>query len=236
MKIKKNDFIEVEYVARVKNTGQIFDLTDEKTAKENKLHSHKTEYGPIVICVGQRNLVPGLDDALIGKEPGDYKIELESKDAFGGRDAKLIKIIPVSVFKKKEIMPFAGMQVNIDDAIGTIRSVSGGRSIVDFNHPLAGKAVVYDIKVLRIIENDEEKLRGFAKLHLNSDASLKEGVADVKVKLPKQLHKPLEDKIKELIPSIKEVRFEESSLEQPFEKSLGKKSPQKETSFSEKLE
>ncbi|MEK6881056.1 MAG: peptidylprolyl isomerase, partial [Nanoarchaeota archaeon] len=81
---------------------------------------------------------------------------------------------------------------------GTIRSVSGGRSIVDFNNPLAGKAVVYDIKILRIIEDDEEKLRGFAKLHLNFDASLKEGIADVKVKLPKQLHKLLEDKIKEL--------------------------------------
>lgn len=211
MKIKKNDFVELEYTARVKNTGQIFDLTDEKLAKENNLHLHKHKFGAVIICVGQRDLLPGLDDVLVDKEPGKYRIELDARDAFGNRDGKLIKLVPLSVFKKQNIVPFAGMQVNVDELIGMVRSVSGGRAMVDFNHPLAGKAVVYDVNVLRIVEDDREKLRGFVMMHLNADAELKDGIAEIKAKLPEQLHKIFGEKIKELIPSVKEVKFEESA-------------------------
>ena len=209
MKIKKNDFIELEYTARIKQTNQIFDLTDEKVAKENNIHNPKAKYGPVIICVEQHDLVPGLDHALIDKEPGSYTINLNPEEAFGLRDAKLIKLIPMNNFKKKEIYPYPGLQVNIDNMMGIVRSVSSGRVIVDFNHPLAGKAVIYDIKILRIIENDEEKLQGFSKLHFDADAELKEGLAYIKVPIPKALEKPILDKLKQLIPGIKELRFDE---------------------------
>lgn len=70
-----------------------------------------------------------------------------------------MRLIPLNVFKKKEIMPFPGMSVNIDDLIGIVRSVSGGRVIVDFNHPLAGKEIEYEVEILEKIEKKEEKAK-----------------------------------------------------------------------------
>ncbi len=219
MSIQINDFIEIEYVGRIKSTGKIFDLTDEKIAKENKIYNEKSTYGAIIICVGQRDVVPGFDDSLVGKTLGNYVIEVKAGMAFGDRNPKLISLIPAGKFKKEGITPFPGMPVSLDrNAIGVVRSVSGGRVVVDFNHPLAGKDVVYDVKIIRIISDDEEKLKGYAMLHFNAEAKLKDGIAEIKAKVPVQIRKVLSDKIKELIPSIKEVKFE-----QPVEKALAEK-------------
>ena len=64
MKLKKTDFVEIEYTASTDN--QVFDTTDEKLAKENDLEG--SSYGPITICIGEGLVLPGLDKALEGKE------------------------------------------------------------------------------------------------------------------------------------------------------------------------
>ena len=150
-KISKKDFIEIEYEGKLKDEDIIFDTTDEKTAKEQGLANEKSEFGPIVICVGEGQVLAGLDKALEGKEPGDYTVELNPEDAFGKKDAKLIKMIPHSVFRKQNIQVQPGLQVNVDGMIGLIRRVGGGRCLVDFNHPLSGKELVYKIKINKII-------------------------------------------------------------------------------------
>ena len=66
--IKKNDFVEVEFIAKTKDTGQVFDLTDEKIAKENKVYDLNYKYKPIIVCIGQEDVIKGLDEALENKE------------------------------------------------------------------------------------------------------------------------------------------------------------------------
>ncbi|RLE36859.1 peptidylprolyl isomerase, partial [Candidatus Woesearchaeota archaeon] len=213
--MKKGDFVELEYTGKIKDMDIVFDTTSEKEAKENNIHDAKASYGPIIICIGQGHVIKGLDEELEGKEPGKkYHIELSPEQGFGKKNAKLIQLVATSKFIKQKINPMPGLQVNIDGMIGMIRTVSGGRTLVDFNHPLAGKELVYDFKINKIIKDDEEKLMALLKLQLNLKdikADIKEGNATVSLNIKQELPKPIEEKltknIKELIPLIKKIKF-----------------------------
>lgn len=212
MAIKKGDFVEVEYTGTTKMDKIIFDTTDEKTAKENDLHTENMEYGPIVICIGESQILKGLDDELEGKETGkEYTIELSPEKAFGKKDAKLIKMIPTNAFVKQNIEPQPGLQVNIDGVIGLIRRVGGGRCMVDFNHPMSGKDVVYKIKANKIVTDDKEKIKSYLKVvfGFKVNVELKEGTADIKVEkeIPKEIQEKIVKKLTEIIPSVKKAKF-----------------------------
>ena len=211
--IKENDFIEMNYTGKRKEDNTIFDTTSEKVAKENDLHDHKAKYEPIVICIGQNYMLKGLEEQLIGKETEkEYKIELDSDKAYGKKDAKMIQLIPMSKFRQQKIEPFPGLQLNIDGSYGIVKTVSGGRCMVDFNHPLAGKDLVYELKVNRIIEDDKEKLNWMVKMllnHENEHVEVKDG--DAVVEFAHEIPKPVADEFSKmankLIPGIKSVTF-----------------------------
>jgi FKBP-type peptidyl-prolyl cis-trans isomerase SlyD len=71
----------------------------------------------------------------------------------------------MSEFRKQSIKPQVGMSITSEGSTGKIRSISGGRVRVDFNHELAGKTLQYQIKVQKIIEDDVEKIRSMIDLH-----------------------------------------------------------------------
>ncbi len=207
--ICKGDFVEIDYVGVVKETNEIFDLTDAAVAKEKNIFDEKAAYGPVVICVGENTIVKGVDDFLVGKDCKQYVVELQPEQAFGKKDAKLMKILPLSTFIKKNVKPFPGLQLNFDSYLGTVRTVSGGRVIVDFNHPLAGRTVVYEIKVRKILTDDHEKLKQLLKSLFRKDvsSSLQKDKAIVELDIPQNLREPLTKKVLQLIPSIKQVEF-----------------------------
>jgi FKBP-type peptidyl-prolyl cis-trans isomerase 2 len=224
--VKKNDFIEIEYTGKVKELDVVFDTTDEKTAKENELYDKNSSYGPIIVCVGQNQVIRGLDKDLEGKDIGkDYKVLVEPEDGFGKKDAKLIDLIATNKFIKQNIQPMPGLQVNMDGRIGTIKTVSGGRTLVDFNHPLAGKQLEYDFKINRIAEDDREKIKSIIDMSLNlkeTEVEVKDKKAEIKMKIKQDLPKPVQDviknKITELVPSVKEVDFIKKQDDKPKEK------------------
>ena len=160
-KIQNHDFVELTYTGKM-NDGTIFDTTNENIAKENHLHKEGMAYSLPIICVGEKQLLPGLDDKLVGKEIGkDYSVNLSCEQAFGKRDIKKMKIVPISTFKEHKVQPQPGLQIDVDGERGVVSKVSGGRIIVNFNHPLAGKDVVYDIKIIRKITDNQEKVTAF---------------------------------------------------------------------------
>ena len=213
MKVKNKDFVEVEYTGRIKEDNFIFDTTNEKVAKENNVHNENVTYGPVVICLGEGHVLKGLEEQLIDKElEKEYTIELTAEKAFGKKDAKLIQLIPTSKFSQQNIRPIPGLQLNIDGLLGTIKTVSGGRTLVDFNHPLSGKDVIYKTKINKIITDDKEKIEAFIKLSLNLkelNVKIENSTAKItfKKELPKQVSEKLSEKIKELVPNISKVEF-----------------------------
>jgi len=147
-------------------------------------------------------VLPGLDEKMEGLDIGKHTINLEDVHAFGKKDAKLVTLLPMSLFKKQEIKPFAGLELNIDGRLGIVRSVSGGRVLVDFNHPLASKDIIYDLDIKKIITDNKEKMQALLKLVRlpNSGFEIKDSVVTIKLDqvAPEQYLKMFSDDVKRL--------------------------------------
>ena len=211
--IKKHDFVEMEYTGRIKEDSTIFDTTEEKVAKENGLYDKHADYSPVVICIGENNILKGLEEQMIGRETGkEYTFEISHDNAFGRKDAKLIQLIPTNKFRQQNIQPVPGLQLNIDGVFGVVRTVSGGRCYVDFNHPLAGKDLIYDVKIKRIVDDNKEKLNSLLKMHLHIkdvEIELKDDSAAIntKQKMPKEAQEEFKKIVERTIPAIKNINF-----------------------------
>ncbi|MBU0628745.1 MAG: peptidylprolyl isomerase [Nanoarchaeota archaeon] len=213
--VKEKDFVELEYTGKL-DDNSVFDTTDAKVAKDNNLFEQDAEYAPIIICVGQGQIIKGLDRALVGKETEkDYKIKVSVEEAYGKKNAKLIQLIPTNKFLKQNIQPMPGLQVNIDGMMGLIKTVSGGRTLVDFNHPLSGKELNYDIKIKRIVKDDKEKIISILKVTIGlKDAEVKvennKASIETKEDLPKEIKDQIINKIKESLPGLDEITIKKS--------------------------
>lgn len=223
--IKKGDFLELQYTGTLTQEKLVFDTTEEKVAKQHEIYDAqaKSKYKPAIICVGQNSIVKGLDDELIGKELNkEYTILLPPEKAFGKKDAKLIQLVPTSKFLQQKIQPMPGLQVTIDNEVGTIKMVSGGRTLVDFNHPLASKEVSYTIKALRIVTDTKEKLTALMRLQFNEEnveatLATQDGKTTATVslkafqKFPQelldQLSQEFSKKVHEIIPEVTTVQL-----------------------------
>lgn len=207
-----HDFIEIEYTGRFAD-GTVFDTTDKETAQKNNLFSPQLKYGPAIVCLGEKQLIPGLDNSLLGKETGQtYTIGLKPEQAFGKKDFKKIKLIPLAEFQKRKIQPQPGLQIDLDGEIGTIIRASSGRILVNFNHPFAGREVIYEVKVNKKITDPETKLSSFLELSLNLPdlkVEIKEGQAliTLPLELPPLVQEQLSKKLKEII-NLKEITFQ----------------------------
>lgn len=218
--INKNDFIELEYTGTTKESG-IFDTNIKEEAKKIQL---EIETRPLIICIGQNMILPAIDEFLIGKDTGKYSIELSPEQAFGKRDQSFIKVVPLRVFIEKNIMPRAGMVFNFDNVTGKVSAVSGGRVIVDFNNPLSGKTVYYELNVKRKVEDEKEKVNSLFLFFLRNkfDFEIKEGkilvTADEKFQPVFDVFK---DKFKEILNlnlEIAEKKEEQAAAEKVEEK------------------
>ncbi len=159
MPLKEGDVVELEFTLRVKDTGEIIETTDEKLAKEAGIYSEKERYGPRIVVVGEGSLLPGLEEALKEMEVGEEKeVEIPPEKAYGLRDPSKVKIVSLGEFRRAGIKPEPGMVVEYKGAPAIVRSVSGGRVVLDFNNPYAGKVIVAKVKVLKKAENDDEKI------------------------------------------------------------------------------
>src|SRR3989338_1278987 len=211
--IKQHDFVEIEYTGTIKEDSSVFDTTDEKIAKEHGAFDKNADYSPAIICIGEHNVLKSLDEKMIGKVAGEeYTFDLSPEEAFGKKDAKLIQTIPSNKFRQQKIQPVPGLQLNIDGMFGIVRTVSGGRCYVDFNHPLAGKNIVYKVKVNKILEDDSEKLKSLLDSHFHlhdAQIELKEGNATVKThhKVPKEAFDEIKGIVRRMIPNIKDIEF-----------------------------
>jgi FKBP-type peptidyl-prolyl cis-trans isomerase 2 len=214
--IKEGDFVNLDYVGKIKESGEIFDVTSEEFAKKYNVFDEKVKYKPVVTIVGEKFLIKGVEDSLINKNEGDfYKIEIKSSEAFGERSPELIKLIPIRYFRKEEINPYPGLRVNVDGIFGTVRSVSSGRVIVDFNHPLAGKELEYEIKINKIITDDIEKIyslisffAGLEKEDCEIAISEKKAMIKIKKEIQREIKKKISDLIKKYI-KLEKVEFVE---------------------------
>ena len=158
--VNKGDFIKVEMTGMSEETEEVFETTSEETAQEAGLWEEGRTYGPRLVIVGDGYVLRGLDERLPGTAfDEDVEIEIPPEEAFGERNPDDVQMIPFRVLRSKGINPYVGAELEIDGRPAIVRSVGAGRVQVDYNHPLAGRKIVYKLKVVEHITDDKDKIK-----------------------------------------------------------------------------
>ncbi len=213
--IKKGDFVRISYTAKLED-GTVIDSTDESVAKEHGVYEEGARYGDIVVVVGEGHVLKGLDEDLEGKEVG-YKgtVEVPPEKAFGEYDPENKEVVSITKFSEK---PMPGQRVRIGEKTGVVEKVIGRRAIVDFNHPLAGKKIIFEYEIKELIEKPEEKVKYLFLIYTGRELVPEIEDGRVTVEVPKDaafnqyflLGKfTVVDQIFKHLPDVKEVVFTE---------------------------
>lgn len=149
--VRKNRAVTIEYR-----------LTD----GDGKLLDSSEQTGPLCYLHGHQNIVPGLEQALEGLEPGAHKkVELAAADAYGERDDTQVIEVP------REQLPedaFVGAVVHGQLQGGqvvmlTVVELDDDKAKLDANHPLAGRDLIFDVTIVKVEQaTDEEIAHGHA--------------------------------------------------------------------------
>jgi len=147
-KIQDGLVVSVQYTLKL-DDGEII---DESTADDPLLYLH-----------GADNIIPGLERALAGMAVNETKhVMVAPVDAYGDYDEDALESFPLDFFPKDlELEP--GLMLDMSDENGnlfeaTIVDISEDEVLVDFNHPLAGETLHFDIKVLALRDATPEEL------------------------------------------------------------------------------
>ncbi len=161
MAIPRNTFVLVEYTIRVRDTNELVDTTLEDIAKKEGRYDPEKVYEPILVIVGEGRLIPGFEEHIeqsgeVGKE---LTVEIPPEKAYGLRDPSKVKVLNARELLRSGIVPEIGKIIEVGGSVGVIKAISGGRVLVDFNHPLAGKTLICTYKIVKILDDDVEKIR-----------------------------------------------------------------------------
>jgi FKBP-type peptidyl-prolyl cis-trans isomerase 2 len=165
--VKEGSLIYVDYVARLKEDGSIFDLTLEDVAKEEGLYSEKDRYEPILVAVGSNWLLEAIEEGLVGMKIDESKtINVPPERGAGVRDPSLVKKIAKMRLEKQGVRIQKGERVTVGREQGVITQVLGRTALLDFNPPLAGKTLVFEVTVKGIVKEPNEKIMAVLKRRL----------------------------------------------------------------------
>jgi len=107
---------------------------------------------PLIYLHGTGNIIPGLEDALLGKAVGDkFNVRIAAEDAYGEQNNEIIQVISREMFEGIDEIE-VGMQFHADVSTGsgevTVVKIDGDDITIDGNHPLAGLALTFDVEVV----------------------------------------------------------------------------------------
>jgi len=139
--VKKGDTIKVEYTGRLKD-GTVFDTSD----------NHDE---PLEFTVGDQKLIRGFDNAVVGMQEGEEKeVTIPPEEGYGNHNPELVRDLPRDIFPEdQEVEPGMVFMMALQDGRKIpvrIAEVSDGQVKVDLNSPLAGKTLVFTIKIVEI--------------------------------------------------------------------------------------
>jgi FKBP-type peptidyl-prolyl cis-trans isomerase 2 len=157
--MEDGELVTINYVGKTPE-GDIFDLSSEERAKEEGVYDERMDYHPVPVLIGAGYVIEGLEDAVRDMEVGEEKeVEISSEKAYGSRDSDNIQTYPEKEFKEQDVSVRPGDRIMVGNRQGRVLSKGSGRVRVDFNHPLSGKDLEYEVEVVEKVEDDEEKAR-----------------------------------------------------------------------------
>jgi FKBP-type peptidyl-prolyl cis-trans isomerase SlyD len=147
MEVMKDKVVSIDYTL-TGTGGQVLDSSKDR--------------GPLMYLHGASNIIPGLENALAGKNEGDQlNVSVAPEEAYGQHDPQMVQQVPRSSFGGVQEIT-AGMQFQAQTSGGPrlvrIADVQGDTIIVDANHPLAGQTLNFDVTVVAVRDATPEEL------------------------------------------------------------------------------
>lgn len=149
-KVKNGLFVQVDYTGTLSD-GEVFDTSDGRQ--------------PLEVLMGAGQLIQGFENALVGMSIDEEKsFTLSPEDAYGQHDDNLVRDFPRADVPP-EMNPEAGQSVAMTTPDGRqiparVTKVDDQNITVDLNHPLAGQALTFDIKVVGITDEATQTPQG----------------------------------------------------------------------------
>jgi peptidylprolyl isomerase len=138
---KQGDKVKVHYTGRLAD-GTVFDSSQERQ--------------PLEFTIGEGQIIPGFERAVIGMVPGQTKTEnIPCANAYGVHNKEMVVEVDRK-FVPKEIDPVVGLELEMQRPDGEaipviIVNVTESSVTLDANHPLAGKDLTFDIELIEIV-------------------------------------------------------------------------------------
>ena len=123
--LKEGDIVRVDFTATDKERAEVFDTTNEKKAIEAGIFKKDFVYQPLTMIIGSNEVIPELEKAVQEMKVGETKqFTINSSAAFGERRIDLIKVVPLQEFKNRNVQPFPGLMVELNEMQGRVQSVT----------------------------------------------------------------------------------------------------------------
>ena len=165
MSFNDGDFIKVEYSAWRASDGTMVYTTQKEMAEKNDIYNKDRVYGPSLVIIGKHTVIRGLEKAIKEMNVNETKkVEVAPEDAFGERNPELVRVMHAADFKKRDIDPRPGMQIDLDNTVAVITAVNSGRVTVDANHPLAGEKITYELRIVAKVDDEKEKVAALVEM------------------------------------------------------------------------
>ena len=171
--MEEGAIIHVDYDLFSVDTGDLIETTRETVAKEHEMHQEGRTYSPMVCVVGTGNLIQGFEAALreakVGKE---VDVEISPEDAYGEKDNSLVETISIDKLKRSVQDPnsiYLGAPVTLNGRQGYLSYLAAGRARIDYNHPMAGRALRYVFTVVKEVKGKDDKVLGLLESNTGHD-------------------------------------------------------------------
>lgn len=138
--MKNGDTVRVHYKGTL-NDGELFDSSEGRE--------------PLQFTVGEGQVIPGFDAAVLDMKVGDKKtVNIPVEEAYGPRNQDMLVQVPRTEFPE-DVTPEVGMELQMSDNEGhvfpvVVAGVEEDHVILDANHPLAGEDLTFDLEMMGI--------------------------------------------------------------------------------------
>ena len=149
-RIENEDIISVDYIGKLED-GTLFDTSVKEAAIEAGIYNQRRDYKPLTFTVGAGQMIKGFDEGVVGMRVGEEKtLTIPPEEAYGEYREELAREIPVNAV---DFTPEVGMKLITDSGLtGTITEVSENNFVVNFNHELAGKTLIFLVRIVSVEE------------------------------------------------------------------------------------
>jgi len=147
MQISPNSVVTLHYTLK-DNEGNLIDQSDD---------------GSFLYLHGAMNIIPGLENALVGKAAGDeVSVSVSPEEGYGVKDPERVQEVPKEMFEGNDDIQ-VGVQFHAESPDGaavvvTVVEIKDDVVVIDGNHALAGVDLNFDVKVIEVREASEEEV------------------------------------------------------------------------------